>query len=52
MYNISLLAKNEHVKYVDYGISTENYGNDINIGLSEYKQETLGGLSNYRIIYM
>jgi hypothetical protein len=52
MYNISLLSKKENVKYVDYGISTENIGENINIGLSKYKQESLGGTSNFRINFI
>jgi len=52
MYIISLLSNKENIKYIDYGISTENIGKTINLGLSEYKQESLGGISNYRINFI
>ena len=52
MYYISLIAKKENIKYIDYGISTENIGKNINMGLSSYKQESLGGISNYRITFI
>ena len=52
MYTISLFAKENNIKYVDYGISTENYGKDINIGLSDYKQNTLGGLASSRYLFL
>jgi len=52
MYTISLFAKENDIKYVDYGISTENYGKDINIGLSDYKQNTLGGLASSRYLFL
>lgn len=52
MYTISLFAKENDIKYIDYGISTENYGRDINMGLSDYKQSTLGGLPNFRLLFL
>lgn len=52
MYQISLDAKKENVKYIDYGISTENRGMEINDGLSDYKEATLGGISNYRYLFL
>lgn len=40
------------VKYLDYGISTENGGNTLNIGLSEFKNESFGGKSNFRYLML
>jgi len=52
MYKISCDAKKENVKYVDYGISTEECGKIINEGLTEYKENSLGGTSNYRYLFL
>jgi len=52
MYTISNDAKNENVKYIDYGISTENCGKLINNGLSDYKENSLCGISNYRYLFL
>jgi hypothetical protein len=52
MYKISNDAKKENVKYVDYGISTEECGKVINEGLTEYKENSLGGTSNYRYLFL
>jgi hypothetical protein len=48
MKQIQSDAKNEKVYYVDYGITTENCGETLNIGLSEFKEFTLGGKSSCR----
>ena len=50
MNQISEIAKENNIKYVDYGISTENTGMILNIGLSEFKNDSLGGLPNYRYL--
>jgi hypothetical protein len=50
MSNIAHIAFKNNAKYVDYGITTENMGSDLNLGLSEYKNESLGGISNYRYL--
>jgi len=52
MYKISEDAQKENVKYIDYGITTENYGKLINVGLSDYKESSLGGISNYRYLFL
>ena len=52
MYSISIFAKDNNIKYVDYGISTENCGHDINMGLSDYKQNSLGGIPNSRYLFL
>ena len=52
MYTISNDAKKENVKYIDYGISTENCGKLINNGLSDYKESSLCGISNYRYLFL
>jgi len=52
MYKISEDAKKENIKYIDYGITTEEYGKIINNGLSNYKESSLGGKSNYRYLFL
>jgi len=52
MYCISLFAKENNINYVDYGISTENNAKEINYGLSDYKHITLGGIPNYRFLFL
>lgn len=45
-------AKKENVKYIDYGICTENQGLYLNIGLAEYKEDSLGGTSCSRYLFI
>lgn len=52
MHKISQLAKNENVQYLDYGISTENRGLNINMGLSIFKQLCYCGESNSRYLFL
>lgn len=52
MSEISKIANKNNVKYLDYGISTENGGEIINNGLSEFKNESLIGKSNYRYLLL
>ena len=52
MYTISMFAKKNNIEYIDFGISTENCGRDINIGLSDYKQNTLGGIPSSRYLFL
>jgi uncharacterized protein YozE (UPF0346 family) len=51
-YVISLNAKKNGVKYLDYGICTENKGTNINEGLATFKENSLGGISNYRYLFL
>lgn len=48
MKQIQTDARNENVSYIDYGITTENCGETLNVGLSEFKEFTLGGKSSCR----
>ena len=52
MNNISKDALNEGVTYIDYGISTENKGELLNMGLSSYKEDSLGGIPNSRFLFI
>jgi len=52
MKNISLDARKNNVKYLDYGISTEDKGLILNEGLSIFKEETLCGNSDFRYNFM
>tara|TARA_R110001592_G_scaffold27387_9_gene101413 strand:+ start:13717 stop:14676 length:960 start_codon:yes stop_codon:yes gene_type:complete len=52
LYHISNNAKSNNVKYLDYGICTEEQGKTINEGLSIFKEESLGGISNYRYLFL
>lgn len=52
MYTISNDAKKENVKYLDYGICTENKGTLLNVGLADFKERTLGGISNARYLFL
>ena len=52
MYTISQFAKQNNIEYIDYGISTENCGKEINMGLSDYKQNTLGGIPSSRYLFL
>lgn len=45
-------ANNENIKYIDLGICTENKGKVINKGLTIYKEESLGAISNFRSLYL
>jgi len=45
-------AKKNNVKYIDYGISTEDRGKELNMGLSDYKENSLGGISNSRFLFV
>ena len=52
MYNIAIKAKNNNVKYLDFGICTENNGEIINSGLSDFKEDSFGGISSYRYLFV
>lgn len=52
MYTITNDAKKENVKYIDYGITTENKGKIVNSGLSDFKERSLGGSSNARYLFL
>ena len=52
MHKISQSAKKENVQYLDYGISTENRGLKINMGLSKFKQESYCSQSNSRYLFL
>jgi len=52
MYTISNDAKIENVKYLDYGICTENKGTILNRGLADFKERSLGGISNARYLFL
>jgi hypothetical protein len=45
-------AKKENVKYIDYGITTENSGKILNKGLSEFKELSLCGKSTNRYLFL
>lgn len=51
LFEINNDAKRENVEYIDYGICTENHGKEINCGLAEYKESSLGGLSSSRYVF-
>ena len=48
MNNITIDAKKSNVLYLDFGISTENRGQIINTGLSNYKENSFGATCNSR----
>ena len=52
MFSIGQDAKKEGVKYLDYGISTEERGKLLNDGLSDFKERSLGGTSNSRFLFL
>lgn len=52
MYKIQQDALKENVKYVDYGITTEDAGKKINIGLAEFKESSLTGISSNRYLFL
>lgn len=52
MYKIQQDAKKSNVNYVDYGITTENQGEILNIGLSEFKESSLCGKSSNRYLFL
>lgn len=52
MHKISQSAKKENVQYLDYGITTENNGILLNLGLSKFKQQSFGGESNSRYLFL
>jgi hypothetical protein len=51
MYQILKDMEYLNLKYLDYGISTEDGGQHINYGLSEFKENSFGGYSDYRYLF-
>lgn len=51
MNNITIDAKKSNVLYLDFGISTENRGQIINTGLSDYKENSFGATCNSRYVF-
>jgi hypothetical protein len=45
-------AKAENVTYIDFGITTENQGSILNIGLSYYKESSFSGSSSNRYLFL
>jgi len=52
MYTIANDAKKEGVKYLDYGITTEDRGKILNSGLADFKERSLGGTANSRFLFV
>ena len=52
MCTISNDAAKEGVKYLDYGICTEDRGKLVNIGLAEFKEKVLGGHASARYLFV
>lgn len=52
MMKIQKNAKEQGVSHVDFGICTENQGHLFNKGLSEYKENSLGGIPSYRFLFL
>jgi hypothetical protein len=45
-------AKAENVTYIDFGITTENWGSILNVGLSYYKESSFSGSSSNRYLFL
>ena len=52
MYKIQQDAKEQNVKYIDYGITTEEKGKVLNIGLAEFKEFSLSGNPTLRYLFL
>lgn len=52
MKKILLDGNLNNVKYIDYGISTENQGEYLNLGLSKFKEKSLGGKPHFRYLFL
>ena len=50
-HRVSQIAKENNIKYLDYGISTEDNGSILNLGLSKFKQSSYCGESNCRYLF-
>ena len=45
-------AKCRNIKYLDFGITTEKKGDNLNLGLSKFKQDSLSSMSNSRYLFV
>lgn len=52
MKKICIDAYNDGVKFIDYGTSTENNGELLNLGLSSYKEKSFGGKPHLRYLFL
>lgn len=52
MLKIQEEAKKQGISFVDFGICTENQGDVLNTGLSDYKEHSLGGIPSYRFLFL
>jgi|SRR5581483_6094847 len=52
MYKIANDGKKDGVRYIDYGISTENGGKTLNMGLSSFKELSLCGFPHNRYLFI
>jgi len=52
MYKIQQDAKLENVQYIDYGITSENRGDILNKGLTEFKELSLCGRPSNRYLFL
>ena len=48
---VEYFTNNIDYDILDFGISTENRGNILNLGLSIFKEDSLIGISSYRYLY-
>ena len=52
MYEIIMEAKQNGIKYIDYGVTSENEGDKLNEGLSNYKEKSLCGKPIHRYLLL
>ena len=52
IYTIHQYAKKENIKYIDFGVSTENNGSILNMSLSYYKEYSFSGKSCNRYLFL
>jgi len=52
MHKIQQDAKELNIEYIDYGITTEDRGEILNIGLAEFKETSLCGKSSNRYLFL
>ena len=52
LYVIDYFMETIKPEILDFGITTENRGKELNLGLSVFKEDSMTGISNYRYLFL
>lgn len=52
LYIIDYFIETIKPEILDFGITTENRGSELNMGLSIFKEDSMTGMSNYRYLFL